>query len=127
MILHELCHALVAGQDSMAQADWGLEYERPQDEIAEHAALRLQATLAGQFGLRDFLAATTVYRAYYESLPADPLADDGDPAVELAQVAWQRAVDGAWADHLNAALRATRQIADAVAHFAPSESIWRIR
>jgi hypothetical protein len=82
MILHETCHALVEGPESLTQLDWGLPNMGRENRVHEHACLRLQAALADQVGMRQFFAATTMFRAYYDALPADPLAargDNGDP------------------------------------------------
>ena len=75
MILHELCHALVEGEDGEAREDWGLDNTRQGYPWREHACLRLQAYLAGSVGLRAFFAPTTDYRVtFWEALPADPFA-----------------------------------------------------
>jgi len=125
LIFHELCHALVEGPAAHRLPDWGLENRDARHEWREHACLRLQAALAGKFGLRELLAATTGYRNYYDRLPSDPLQGD-DAAVEAARVAWQRATEGPWATTLERALEATAAIANAVAPFAPSASLWHI-
>ncbi len=126
MIFHELCHALVAGEERRGQSDWGLVYARPGDAVFEHATLRLQAALADRHGLRKFLASTTDFRAYYDALPDDPLADDDDPAVPMALAGWKRSTNGRWTSTLDSALMATRAIAVAVAPFVTPESHWRV-
>lgn len=125
MIFHEICHALVEGPRGFELPDWGLDIDRPDDLIHEQASLRLQAALADGFGLRQFLAATTDFRSYYDQLPADPLQPLGDPCVELARDGWQRATTGPWAEAIRDALQATAAIARIVAPFAPPESLWR--
>ncbi len=125
MIFHEICHALVEGPRGFELPDWGLDIDRPEDLIREQASLRLQAALADRFGLRQFLAATTDFRSYYDELPAAPLQPLGDPAVELARAGWQRATAGPWAEAIQDALEATAAIARIVAPFAPLESLWR--
>ncbi len=125
MIFHEMCHALVAGPTAFDQPDWGLEFGQPDHEVHEHACLRLQAALATEFHLREFLAATTDYRKYYDELPTDPLTDDDtDPAVELAKLAFARAKSGPWARWINEALQKTQAISAIVADAANSESLW---
>lgn len=125
MIFHEVCHALVQGPSRRSRIDWGMRNETPQsDALAEHACHRLQAALAGAWGLRDLLAVTTDWRPYWDSLPDNPLAPGDDPAIAPAQHAWVEAVRGPWAPHLTRALRATAQLADTVRHSAPPESLW---
>ena len=123
MILHELCHLLVEGPGAFNLPDWGLEND-PSKVVHEHATLRLQAALADTVGLREFFAATTVFRKYYDQLPKTPLEFDGDPAVELALVAWQRARSAPWAAPLDRALCMTAEIARLLQNVAPPDSIW---
>jgi hypothetical protein len=80
LVLHELCHALVQGEASWTQVDWGLCNTDDRDEVAEAACNRLQAHLADRHGLRQLLCPTTPWRTYYQALPADPLqaVDPGD-------------------------------------------------
>jgi hypothetical protein len=104
--------------------DWGLENADDRDAVREHACDRLQAALADRHGLREVLAVTTDWRAYYDALPADPLADDGDPAAPLARQGWRRATEGPWAAALQAALEATAAVARAAAPFAAAGSLW---
>lgn len=124
MILHELCHLLVEGPDAMSRADWGLVSDNPQHRVREHACLRLQAALADTVGLREFFAATTVFRVYYDRLPNNPLENDGDPAVTLALAAWQRARSEPWAGPLDRALRMTAEIAHMLRVIVPPDSLW---
>jgi hypothetical protein len=124
MILHEVCHALCEGPGSLQQPDWGLDNFDPAKRVHEHACLRLQAALADQYGLRAFFAATTMFRPYYDRLPAEPLAAGDDPAIERAQAAWERAQQGPWAAALSDALQRTAQIARALDGVAPDDSIW---
>ena len=124
MIFHEVCHALVEGPDALCQPDWGLDITDPSQRVREHACLRLQASLAGQHQLRNFLASTTNFRTYYDQLPADPLADDGDPATPLARTGFDRATTGPWSSALRSALERTNRIAAIVREIAPSSSLW---
>jgi hypothetical protein len=126
MILHEVCHALCEGPASLGQLDWGLVGDDPAKRVHEHACLRIQAALADQYGLRQFFAATTFFRKYYDQLPADPLAPGADPAIAMAQAGWRRACDGPWAGPLREALARTATIAQVVAPLAPRGSLWRI-
>ncbi|HEU5058882.1 MAG TPA: YkgJ family cysteine cluster protein [Kofleriaceae bacterium] len=118
MIFHELCHSLVEGPDSFARPDWGLDNTSSRDELREHACLRLQAHLAARHGLRQVLAPTTDYRAYWDRLPADPLAPRRDPAVTAAVLGAQRAGRPPWAPHLEVALAATAEVVARAAAFA---------
>jgi hypothetical protein len=124
IIFHELCHALVRGDDAMRTPDWGLCNEGEGDLVREHACHRVQAALADRHGLRGLMAVTTDHRAYWDALPSDPLALDTDPATELAQAAWRRARSGRWAEALEAALSATASVAAAVRPFAAEPSLW---
>ena len=124
MILHETCHCLIEGPQSFSQPDWGVQIDNPEQRVREHSCLRLQAAITQPFGLRQFFAATTNFRKYYDKLPVDPLADDGDPAVEAAIAGMQRAKDGPWSAILADALQRTQQIAAIVCQVAEDESLW---
>ncbi|HET6415380.1 MAG TPA: hypothetical protein VFG22_03720 [Polyangiales bacterium] len=110
MILHELCHSLVEGQESLAVPDFGLDNESERDLVREHACLRLQAWLTGEHGLRQALAPTTDFRIYYDTLPEDPLRDVDDPACASARQGAARSRQVPWAPHLQEALKATATI-----------------
>lgn len=125
MILHECCHALCQWPDGLTQADWGLQIDNPDHRVFEHACLRLQAALTEPHGLRQFLAATTTFRRYYDRLPADPLADDSDPAVPVARSGMQQATTGPWAAALQTALQLTAWLHRVVRDVAPQDSLWR--
>jgi hypothetical protein len=116
MILHELCHALVEGEESFSKPDWGLDNQTMRDESREQACLRTQAALLAPHGLRGVLAPTTDHREFYDRLPDDPLADDA-PSV-LARTALGRAGRPPFAPHLEHALEATATIVRAAARFA---------
>lgn len=134
MVLHEICHALCEGPESIGKPDWGLDNSNPAKRVHEHACLRLQAALADQFQMRSFFASTTFFRSYYDQLPADPLADKApsddssadavDHSIEMARAAWVRAQEGPWAVPLRDALRRSAIIARAVEDIATSGSIW---
>jgi len=122
MILHEICHSLVQGEASFQERDWGLDNESERDVPREQACLRLQAALAGAFGLRQVLAPTTDYRAFYDALPDDPFFPRWDPTTVLAILGRRRAEEPPWAPHLFEALHATRAVAEQAARFADAES-----
>ena len=129
MIFHEICHALVEGPESPMKVDWGLENIDDRDRDREHAAIRLQASLAGDYGLRDFFAVTTDFRAYNDRLTGEPLAAGDDPAIAIAQAARDRLVEGrwpqAWQTEIARALSATRSLANLMRDFALPNSLWR--
>lgn len=125
MIFHELCHSLVQGPDSFELVDWGLDNESDRDLVREHACLRVQALLAGRYGLRELLAPTTDHRAFYDALDADPMAG-GDGSVALACIAATRAERPPWAPHLLEALDATATMAEAVGAYAGADSLWAL-
>lgn len=124
MVLHELCHALCEGPESLQLMDWGLDNFNPAKKVHEHACLRLQAALTDQYGMRSFFASTTMFRAYYDRLPADPLAAGDDPAIAQAKAGWERANNGPWASALHEALSRSAQIARALHGATPEDSLW---
>lgn len=126
MIFHETCHALVEGADAFNKPDWGLEIDNPAHRVREHACLRLQAALAAPHGLRQFFAATTNFRKYYDQLPEDPLLNDGDPATPLANGGFQRLQAGEWALPLSNALQRSAAIAAIVKQVAAADSLWSV-
>ncbi len=131
IVLHELCHALVQGEQSFAQPDWGLENDMSGagykgDTVREQACLRVQAALLRPYGLRGLLGPTTEFRAFYDRLPADPLADpklesqepnepELDIALTLAREGVARAMRPPFLKPLQAALRATAEVHAATA------------
>jgi hypothetical protein len=129
MILHEACHALCEGPESLTKPDWGLDIGTPDKKFHEYACLRLQAALADQVGMRSFFASTTMFRAYYDRLPLDPLTASDVPAeaaaIARAREGWARAQTGPWADALREALERTALIARAVEGVAENDSLWR--
>ena len=90
LVLHELCHALVQGEQSFGLPDWGLDNTTDRDAVAEEACLRLQAELSGRHGLRQAMTPTTEWRAYYQQLGDRPLW----PAREQEAAACERARAG---------------------------------
>jgi hypothetical protein len=128
MILHEACHALCEGPESLTKPDWGLDIGTPDKKFHEHACLRLQAALADTVELRPFFASTTLFRVYYDRLPTDPLAASGDsaeaPAIERARAGWERAETEPWASALREALERTAAVARAVRGVTTADSLW---
>jgi hypothetical protein len=124
MILHEVCHLLVSGEAARTQADWGLDNTSAKDLVFEYATNRLQAALAQAYGLRAFMAVTTVWRKYYDALPRDPLAPGEDAAIALAREGLERARRAPYRAVLHAALTTTATLADALREVAPQDSLW---
>lgn len=124
MIFHELCHSLVEGPDSFARPDWGMDNTGPDHDWREHACLRAQYVLTGRHGLRGLYAPTTDFRAFWDQLSGDVLADRTDRSVQAAIVALRRADQPPWAPHLAEALAATARIAAAAAPFGERATLW---
>ena len=111
MIFHELCHSLVEGEGSFARPDWGMDNTGPDHDWREHACLRAQWVLAGRHGLRAVFAPTTEFRAFWDQLAGDVLADRADPSVQAAIAALRRVALPPWGPALDEALAATAEIA----------------
>ncbi len=130
MILHELCHSLIEGADSLGEPDFGLDNESGRDVVREHACLRLQAWLTDKHGLRGALAPTTDFRSYYDELPEKPLEDDTDPATAAATLGAARSEEPPWAPYLWEGLAATAKILKVANRLgaadpeAPTPPIW---
>jgi hypothetical protein len=112
LVFHELCHAITEGEAALAAPDWGLE-NISLHVVREHGCLRFAAHLAARFGLRALMAPTTEYRAYHDTLPEDPLAPDGDPAVEIAVAARARFDSSDWRPVIEGVLAETAALAGA--------------
>jgi hypothetical protein len=125
MIFHEICHALVAGEGALEKPDWGLDNTGSRDLVLEHACNRLQAALAGRFGLRRFLAVTTEHRAYYDALPSDPLAASSDPAVPMARRGALLSRESPWKQVLDTALEASAEVTAAARGAVSATSLFR--
>ena len=124
MVLHEFCHALVVGPEGFSKADWGLDYEDPLHVVFEQAALVIQARLADSFGLRNFLASTTDFRAYFDRIGSDPLEIADEGVRKLVIEAWNRSQHDPWHKVVSDALQATAAIAAIVQRFASPPSLW---
>jgi hypothetical protein len=121
MIFHEICHWITNGLESFHARDWGFPLDVELDP-RELSCIRLQAGLATRHGLRGFLAPTSSFRAYYDSLPDDvlvPLDDSLGEArvVAMAREALARADQAPWADPVRDALTATRALRDTLVPF----------
>jgi hypothetical protein len=118
MIFHELCHSLVEGESAFARPDWGMDNTGPDHDWREHACLRVQRVLAGRHGLDALLAPTTEFRAFWDRLTGDVLADRADPSVQAAIAGLRRVATPPWSPALDEALAATAQIAGVAARFS---------
>lgn len=124
MIFHELCHSLVEGEGSFTRPDWGMDNTGPDHDWREHACLRLQWVLAGRHGLRRVFAPTTEFRAFWDTLSGDVLANRQDPSVIAAIAGLNRVIDKPWAPALEEALAASAHIAAVVAPYASGDALW---
>jgi hypothetical protein len=127
MIFHELCHSLVEGADSFGVRDWGMEASSspgvPDHDWREHACLRVQFVLTARHGLRALFAPTTDFRAFWDRLSGDVLADRTERSVQAAITALGRVDKPPWAPALGEALAATSAIAREAARFAPEPGV----
>jgi Fe-S-cluster containining protein len=124
MIFHELCHSLVEGPDSFALPDWGMDNTGPDHDWREHACLRTQYVLTGRYGLRGLFAPTTDFRAFWDQLSGDVLADRTDRSVQAAITALRRVDQPPWSPALTDALAATSRIAQHAAPFGEPGTLW---
>ncbi|HEY5920895.1 MAG TPA: YkgJ family cysteine cluster protein [Kofleriaceae bacterium] len=123
MIFHELCHSLVEGEQSFTRADWGMDNTGPDHDWREHACLRVQWVLTGRHGLRRLFAPTTEFRAFWDQLSDDVLADRTERSVQAAILGLRRADQPPWGPHLAEALAATARIAQEAAKLAPEPDV----
>ena len=123
MIFHELCHSLVEGEQSFSRADWGMDNTGPDHDWREHACLRVQWVLTGRHGLRTLFAPTTEFRAFWDRLSGDVLADRTERSVVAAIAALRRADQPPWGPALGDALAATARIAREAARAAPDADV----
>ncbi len=128
MIFHEICHAAVAGPNHFASADWGLDNDNPDDVVQEHACLRLQAALAGNYGLARFMAATTDFQEFYLRIMNAPLNEneDRESSISLAQQTLGQLRTSNWFPVLDRALTATAKIASQIQEWTQDDSLWRL-
>ncbi len=125
MVLHEICHSLVAGHEGFSRPDWGLENDGARDLDLEFACLRAQAWLLDRHGLRRVFAPTTDYRAFYDSLGSDPLLGPDSRDVVRGKIAVARSHRDPWAPHLALALVQTELLVRAAAPLAGPDSLLR--
>jgi hypothetical protein len=118
MIFHELCHSLVEGERAFEAPDWGMDNTGPDHHWREHACLRVQFVLTGRHGLRVLFAPTTDFRAFWDRLSGDVLADRTERSVQAAIAAIARVDKPPWAPALTEALAATAAIAHEASRFA---------
>lgn len=120
MVLHEICHWLVCGPESLDWVDWGLDNEVDRDVELEHATLRVQAALLEPLGLRDVFAPTTVYREFYDALPPDPFFErsvDERSCIVRARAGYARRLERPWDPTFAEALGATADIVHSLRRF----------
>ncbi len=123
MIFHELCHALVQGEDSFGKPDWGLSNDEradvySEDVTREWACLRVQASLLRPYGLRLLLAPTTDHRKFYDQLPRRPLDGATDEEARLSQNGLSLAHQPPYRRAITEALTATAELHRAVSKAA---------
>jgi len=123
MIFHELCHSLVEGEQSFSRADWGMDNTGPDHDWREHACLRVQWVLTGRHGLRTLFAPTTEFRAFWDRLSGDVLADRTERSVVAAIAALQRSDQPPWGPTLGEALAATARIAREASRWTPDPDV----
>lgn len=121
MLLHEICHWCTNGEHTFEMRDWGFALDGPTDP-REHSALRLQAWLADQVGLRAMFGPTGVYRQYYDQIPTDPIdpINDGEweaHVVEVAAQAIERIQAKPWDPHVLNAMKVTAELRTLVEPF----------
>ena len=126
MIFHELCHSLVQGPAGLRERDWGLDNLSDQDTEREHATLRVQASLAQEYGLRRVLGPTTDFRGFYDALPSDPLEGASQAERDWALAGLARVATAPWSPHLREALSATQRVVAAAAPFASAYALYAL-
>ncbi len=124
MIFHEICHSLVAGPDAFSKRDWGMGDQDIENPEVERSTLRAQLHISRHYGLERFLAPTTDFREFYDTL-LDPLSGT-DPEINSARRAIQRSMKYPWAPHLHHALDATQKILRVTAGFSDPESMLQL-
>lgn len=111
MIFHELCHALVEGDEGEKRVDWGLDPTRSGNPWREQACLRTQAWISQEFGLRGFMAPTTQYRTEFWDLlgedPLDPIPGSSPKSITQSRLAIRRYQTARWHGPMKEALETT--------------------
>jgi len=121
MIFHELCHSLIQGEEMLNEPDWGLFNTDDRHHERELACIRLQALLAGEYGLREFFAPTTDFRIAYDAFPEDPREGAGE-LLPLIEEGYARISRPPWHPHLRDGLEATARILDVLSEFGALEA-----
>jgi hypothetical protein len=116
LVFHELCHLAVQGPAMRHVPDWGLDSSSDRDLVREHGAVRLQAHLAGLWGLRAVLFPTTEVRALWNTLPDDALGPASDESSACARVGTARIAREPFSPAIAAALEATARWIGAPKH-----------
>ncbi len=104
IILHEMIHLLVQGEEARTEPDWGLDNLTDSDAHLEEAALVMQRRLLTSWGLEAVLVPTTDFRAYYLAEAATEARAD---RLEAAEAGWARWLVWPQREAAEAALRAT--------------------
>jgi hypothetical protein len=87
IILHEMVHLLVQGEEARTEPDWGLDNLTDRDAYLEEAALVMQLRLLRLWGLEAVLVPTTDFRGYYLTEASEEARPD---RLEAAEAGWQR-------------------------------------
>lgn len=104
IILHELVHLLVQGEEARSEPDWGLDNLTDSDAYLEEAALVVQLRLLTLWGLEAVLVPTTDFRPYYLTEAAAEARAD---RLQAADAGWARWLVWPQREAAEAALRAT--------------------
>lgn len=104
IILHEMIHLLVQGEEARSMPDWGLDNLTESDAYLEEAALVMQLRLLRQWGLEAVLVPTTDFRPYYLTQAAAEARPD---RLKAAEAGWARWLAWPQREAAEAALRAT--------------------
>lgn len=105
IILHELVHFLVQGEEARHEPDWGLDNLSDQHAYLEEAALVMQLRLLTAWQLEQVLVPTTDFRPYYLSEAGSESRTD---RLAAAEAGWSRWLAWPHRSVAEAALRATR-------------------
>jgi hypothetical protein len=104
IILHEMIHLLVQGEEARTEPDWGLDNLTDRDAYLEEAALVMQLRLLRQWGLEAVLVPTTDFRGYYLT---EASAEARANRLQAAAAGWARWLAWPQREAAERALRAT--------------------
>ena len=121
MILHELCHSLIEGAESLGVPDFGLDNESERDVLREHACLRLQAWLTQRYGLRGYLRRRRTFGATMMSCRRTRWRMTATRPRPLAKLGAARSEEGPWAPHLREGLEATAKVFEIASHLGAAD------